>query len=301
MAPSYDIGPLQRVINVGWSTVKPIGVLRFTYTYAWTADEEKDFHAYLIDSPVSLTGELFGTIGHEVAPPNVTPLMFKEWWGWNYPAKKTSEHEVEDTSYVVIDRAKYNIRTNRGTITSVVDTIFGTIVPFIVDYTGTGIGGDADGIPIIGPDQIEDQIEAALNIVGHDGITVAIPNEIEVISSHIVTGSVTNWTKTGSAIVFYNLKKIKDWIAPVNNLIVRISTNGAPRREFLHWDTSFSVWLGRNQFPVDANNNPIWSGVPVGFALENSHDLPETIKPPQQVTYTVNLTNWQVAVSREEQ
>lgn len=282
------LDPFQMIRNVGWGGSRMV-LLEFFYqtdsNYGAGAQSNTFFASFTDFPKKSLIGAAISdNIGTVITPPEASAQVKKDADIWCYPAKKTVLEEPSTGTFVVNDRTLNNIQTSAGIYTSVVDPLFGILVPFYIDDTGDFSGGG--DLNVISPAEVFGYIDLA---TGGLQVPFMEPLTIEVVRSHTVLGASKLFVqRKANTATFLNMARLKKY-AVDGRFLMKILMAGQDRYTLSQWAVAMSTWknVGR------------WGFEPVDYTILNSKDQTdfrqldqnnsEGVAPPAEVTFEFDV------------
>jgi hypothetical protein len=301
------LDPFQRIVNVGWGGAEKLILLQFGYHSATNTPPGRTPYRFVASIEAFPTDDLVGksviaAVGPAIAPPRPSAQVKANNNAWCF-APKTSEFvETNTTDYTIIDRGLYQVQTNIGLITELVDPLFGTIVPFYIDFTGNlGGGGGLDVLDGTLSDAISARMDQVFGLASPESkahLTELFPYLVQVISSHVETSAPITFTeRKADTATFFNVNRIKAQANLGNLLKFKIFCFGTDGRELLTWSAGLATWTRPGDWSLDTSGDNYFLNNtvdPIDFAEVSNPPNSEIKTPPQIVEFEVDLSTMRI-------
>ena len=301
------LDPFQRIVNVGWGGGDSIILLQFGYRSATNTAPGRTPYQFAASFQAFPTGEIIGAsvidaVGPTIAPPGPSSQIKSNNNAWCFAPKKTEFIETDTADYTIIDRGLYQVQTNIGLIEELIDPLFGTIVPFYIDFTGNlGGGGGLDVLDGTSSAAINSRMEEVFNLASPESkahLHTLYPHLVAVISSHVEYGAPITYTeRKADTATFLNVNRIKSQASLGNLFGFKIFCFGTDGREFLSWNAALATWKNQGDWSLDTSgdnyfvNNTV---APIDFAEVSNPPNSEIATPPQLVEFEVDLATMRI-------
>lgn len=306
MAKPVRLDPFRRIVNVGWGD--KIILLKFAYHSATNTPGGREPYRFLASLAAAPVDDLVGSsvieaVGPTMMPPKPSPQIKANNNAWCFPAKTSEFTEISTTDYTITDRGLYQVQTNIGLIEELIDPVFGTIVPFYIDFTGDlDGGGELDVLDGTSSDAINARMEEVFNIANPESkrhLQAIFPHLVQRLSSHVETGVAIAFTeRKANTATFFNVNRIKSRSNISNLFGLKIFCFGTDGKELLSWSASLATWKRQGDWSLDTSgdNYLVDNTVgPIDFAEVSNPPNSEIATPPQLVEFEVDLTTMQIS------
>jgi hypothetical protein len=296
MVEPVRLDPFQIIREVGWGGGRMLAIF-----IEWEFSSPNNYPLPLFIEFPSIGGaQRMGSVIQDVGPQATPPKKYTDDFQYRYAPRINDSTIVETSTFTFVNRAKCEVEYSVGIIHSLVDPLFGTIVPFVAEYR----------IPPVPPLDEED----GLNVLTYENLGPGDlyaeylfpflgglpPGEnyrelhIEILSQEVVTQTYTTYIQTGHVIFFVNLDKVRAAFqksygntAP---FFFHVRRGGGTSRENRELTVSVSTFKGESRFPIDENGFPAFSDTHLRDFLQFEYpNSPESSKPLKDVRFDVDF------------
>jgi len=115
--------------------------------------------------------------------------------------------------------------------------------------------------------------------------------------THEETESWTDYDVLARALIFFNLPKIRQVVAPATVFSFAITTGAASSSQAYDWGSGAAIYKGHRDFPA-TDDLPDWSFSPIAQAGETGGQGPESALPAYVTTFQIDLTALQLTAEK---
>ena len=310
--PPWRLDPRQRIVGVGWGSAT-IAALAFDVHWSAKADytDTPTLSYPSIGDDVALLDERPQIpAGIDLTLPQFSSDMLANGLVWAYEPYKHSTQTPGSQTVTVIDQEGYFFtpygsfgypysgvftvdaqKNNSGGYDPVPGgpyaSPYACAAAYFLDYyDGSNLGGDWTGFA--------NSPSGGGYLTSYSAVYGA--NDQSLIT-HEETQTWIDYDVVARALIFFNLPKIRQAIAPATVFSFTIATGPASSSQGYDWSASAAIFKGHKDFPA-TDDLPEWLFGPIAQAGQASNRGPESPLPAYVTTFLIDLTALQITAEK---